>query len=304
MIGIGLVFSLTGCVLTSGTTNEEVAKEEVFKKSSEAKSDQIHQEGSNPEQDKKAEKEEDMTSKEESADVSDEISKEEEKPTKTSGTTEQIPVVLVKTVDGDTIKVKYNGKEENIRYLLIDTPETSHPSLGKQPLGPEAKERNKQLVNSGELTIEFDVGERYDKYSRLLAYVFVDGKMVQETLVKEGLARVAYVYPPNTRHLDLLENAQDQAKSQKAGIWAIEDYVSDSGFNGDVVNSDQSSASSNSSNDSNNDGGTAAVPTAPQTEYFKNCTELRKKYPNGVPKGHAAYQSKMDRDNDNYACER
>ncbi|MCR4445438.1 excalibur calcium-binding domain-containing protein [Weizmannia coagulans] len=37
---------------------------------------------------------------------------------------------------------------------------------------------------------------------------------------------------------------------------------------------------------------------------FANCTELRKKYPNGVPKGHPAYQEKMDRDHDNYACER
>ncbi len=40
------------------------------------------------------------------------------------------------------------------------------------------------------------------------------------------------------------------------------------------------------------------------TELFANCTELRKKYPNGVPKGHPAYQDKMDRDKDGYACEK
>ncbi|MED4225603.1 excalibur calcium-binding domain-containing protein [Neobacillus cucumis] len=39
-------------------------------------------------------------------------------------------------------------------------------------------------------------------------------------------------------------------------------------------------------------------------EIFANCTELIKKYPNGVPSNHPAYQSKMDRDHDNYACER
>lgn len=37
---------------------------------------------------------------------------------------------------------------------------------------------------------------------------------------------------------------------------------------------------------------------------FANCTELRKVYPNGVPSSHPAYQAKMDRDHDNYACER
>lgn len=37
---------------------------------------------------------------------------------------------------------------------------------------------------------------------------------------------------------------------------------------------------------------------------FKNCTELRKVYPDGVPKGHPAYEPRLDRDKDNWACER
>uniref|UniRef100_UPI00406C30E0 excalibur calcium-binding domain-containing protein n=1 Tax=Sporosarcina sp. FSL K6-1522 TaxID=2921554 RepID=UPI00406C30E0 len=37
---------------------------------------------------------------------------------------------------------------------------------------------------------------------------------------------------------------------------------------------------------------------------FQNCTELRKKYPNGVASDHPAYSSKHDRDKDGYACER
>ena len=36
---------------------------------------------------------------------------------------------------------------------------------------------------------------------------------------------------------------------------------------------------------------------------YKNCTELRKDHPRGVPKGHCAYQSRMDRDKDGWACE-
>ena len=223
------------------------------------------------------------------------------KKTETSGTTAQVPVKLVKTIDGDTIKVLYNGQEINVRYLLIDTPETSHPRLGKQPFGEEAKERNRQLVNSGALTLEFDIGERIDKYDRLLAYVYVDGKSVQETLLAEGLARVAYVYPPNTRHLTPFEEVQAGAKKKGLGIWSVEDYATDSGFNSDVVPVTKPSSS------------TAKSPTTPSTpsvnvadgqEWFKNCTELRKKYPNGVPEGHAAYQSKMDRDKDGYACEK
>ncbi|GIN90172.1 SPBc2 prophage-derived endonuclease YokF [Siminovitchia terrae] len=221
--------------------------------------------------------------------------------TDTSGTIDHIPVTLVKTIDGDTIKVLYNGKEQNVRYLLIDTPETNHPRLGKQPFGEEAKERNKQLVDSGDLTLEFDIGERVDKYGRLLAYVYVDGKSVQEMLLEEGLARVAYVYPPNTRHLTTYEEAQEKAKVKEIGIWSIENYTTDSGFK------ESSAGSSEGSQQSSTDSQPAKSQTSkPEsgTEFFQNCTELRKVYPNGVPEGHPAYQAKMDRDKDGYACER
>jgi micrococcal nuclease len=54
---------------------------------------------------------------------------------------------------------------------------------------------------------------------------------------------------------------------------------------------------------------TTSPPNAPAeptgtTEWFDNCTHLRTKYPNGVASDHPAYQSKMDRDKDNFACER
>ena len=104
-----------------------------------------------------------------------------------------IPVELVKTIDGDTIKIVYEGKEQNVRYLLIDTPETNHPRLGKQPFGEKAKERNQELMTSGKLEIEFDIGQRTDKYGRLLAYIYIDGESVQEKLLAEGLARVGYL---------------------------------------------------------------------------------------------------------------
>ncbi|HDR7718263.1 MULTISPECIES: excalibur calcium-binding domain-containing protein [Bacillus cereus group] len=40
------------------------------------------------------------------------------------------------------------------------------------------------------------------------------------------------------------------------------------------------------------------------SESFSNCTELRKKYPNGVPSSHPAYSAKLDRDKDGFACEK
>ncbi|OLN23553.1 hypothetical protein BTO30_03770 [Domibacillus antri] len=156
---------------------------------------------------------------------------------KSKGTMEPIPAKLVRPVDGDTAVFAFDadadGKEEeySARFLLIDTPETRHPQLGKQPLGNEAKERTEELLASGSITLEFDVGQRLDKYDRILVYVYVDGKSVQEILLEEGLARVAYVYPPNTRYLDEFEAKESIAKKKEIGVWAMDGYVTERGFN-------------------------------------------------------------------------
>ncbi|MDA7027745.1 thermonuclease family protein [Bacillus sp. CLL-7-23] len=242
-------------------------------------------------------------------------------------------VTLVKAIDGDTIKVKYKGQEKTVRYLLVDTPETKKPNSCVQPYGKDASERNKELVNGGKLKLEFDKGDQTDKYGRLLAYVYVDGKSVQEKLLKEGLARVAYVHPPNTKYLDQFKEDEKNAKNKQMAIWSKSNYATEKGFNGCVSNKSHESKKSNSSKKStsnkksstnnkpnpsnksntnkksspsnrNSSHSSASVPASGGTESFANCTELRKKYPHGVPSSHPAYQSKMDRDHDNYACER
>ncbi|KOP66769.1 nuclease [Bacillus sp. FJAT-18019] len=143
----------------------------------------------------------------------------------------RVPVELVKPIDGDTISVMFEGKKENVRMLLIDTPETSHPKLGVQPFGPEAKSYTKELVEQAKkLELEFDIGPNRDKYSRLLAYVYADGKMVQESLLEQGLARVAYIYPPNTRYVDKFDDLQRISRNKAIGIWSVENYAQEDGF--------------------------------------------------------------------------
>lgn len=160
-------------------------------------------------------------------------------PIGTGGNNSQQPVEVLSVIDGDTIKVLYDGEETTVRYLLIDTPETNHPRLGEQPLGKEATIANRQLIQSGDVTIEFDVGERFDDYGRLLAYLYVDGRSVQQQLLETGHARVAYVFPPNTRYLDRFENAEQQAREQEIGVWKFENYATERGFDSEAVTQSQ-----------------------------------------------------------------
>jgi micrococcal nuclease len=142
-----------------------------------------------------------------------------------------IPAKVVRVVDGDTVKVIVDGKEETLRLLLIDTPETVHPSKPVQPFGPEASAFAKSTLSNKDVELELDVGER-DKYGRLLVYLHVDGKMFNKLLIEKGLARVGYVYAPNTKHVDEFYKLQKKAQEKELGIWSIENYATeDEGFN-------------------------------------------------------------------------
>ncbi len=121
---------------------------------------------------------------------------------------------VVRVIDGDTILLS-NG--EKVRYIGINTPEIHHPTRGKESYGEEAKEANRRLVEGKTVRLEFDVQQR-DKYGRLLAYVHLDGQMVNRTLVREGYAEVA-TYPPNVRHQVEFVKLQREAREQQRGLW-------------------------------------------------------------------------------------
>jgi micrococcal nuclease len=147
----------------------------------------------------------------------------------------EIPVDSVAVIDGDTLKVKMNGKEDTIRLLLVDTPEINHPRLGEQPLGEEAKQFTKQMIENAK-TIELEKGgPGRDKYGRFLAYVYVDGKSLQEELLKNGLARLAYVDQPHVKYVDQYEKIQKEAQLKGIGIWQWKNYVQKDGFHKEAV---------------------------------------------------------------------
>ncbi len=125
---------------------------------------------------------------------------------------------IIKVVDGDTIQIKYNGKKERVRLIGIDTPESVHPDEEKNTeYGKMASEYTKSLLEGKKVSLEFDV-EKRDKYDRLLAYVYLDGEMVNKKLLAEGYARLETV-PPNVKYVEEFKDALKNAKEAKKGLW-------------------------------------------------------------------------------------
>lgn len=140
-----------------------------------------------------------------------------------------------KVADGDTFHVRLDGKEFKIRLLLIDTPETAKEGKAAQPFADQAKQRTEELLKKAKkVEGKFDVGDYTDKYGRALMYVYLDGKLLQQTLVEESLARVGYAHPPNTSLLKDLQKVEDQTKKKKKNIWEKDGYVTNRGFDTSV----------------------------------------------------------------------
>ncbi len=118
---------------------------------------------------------------------------------------------VVHIVDGDTIDALINGTKFRIRYIGMNTPETS------QVCGSAATYANSVLVNYKTVALAKDVSET-DQFGRLLRYVWVGNTFVNAELVKKGYA-LAADYPPDTKFSALFHALEAQAQAANTGCW-------------------------------------------------------------------------------------
>jgi micrococcal nuclease len=126
---------------------------------------------------------------------------------------------VVRVVDGDTIRVRVAGRDQTVRYIGIDTPESVRPGAPVECFARHAAAENERLVGGRRVRLERDAEER-DRFGRLLAYVVrePDGLRVNEALVRGGFA-VPLTIPPNVRHSGRLRAAAVAARRAGRGLW-------------------------------------------------------------------------------------
>jgi micrococcal nuclease len=126
----------------------------------------------------------------------------------------------VRVVDGDTIRVVQDGREEPVRYIGVDTPETVKPGSGVECFGKAASRANEELVEGERVRLIEDIEAR-DRYGRRLAYVYRtrDGLFVNAELVRRGFATAA-TFPPNVVHADEFAELARAARRDRRGLWS------------------------------------------------------------------------------------
>ena len=132
-------------------------------------------------------------------------------------------VILSKCIDGDTARIIVNNEEVKVRFIGIDSPESAIPNEEPEKYGVEASNYTcKKLKSAKKIVLEYeDKSDRKDKYGRTLAYVFVDDKLLQELIVKNGYAKVKYINEDYKYYIKLI-NAEEKAKTNKKGIYSEE----------------------------------------------------------------------------------
>jgi micrococcal nuclease len=125
---------------------------------------------------------------------------------------------LVRVVDGDTIVVEPNYV---VRLIGVDTPETVKPNHPVERLGPEATQFTKRFLSAGTVRLTFD-RERVDRFGRFLAYVWVGRQLLNEELLRAGLAR----FEPQFYYAESMKRrfrqAEEEARRAGIGIWSLE----------------------------------------------------------------------------------
>jgi micrococcal nuclease len=123
---------------------------------------------------------------------------------------------IARVVDGDTLLLEDGTR---VRLIGVDAPESVKPDHPVEPWGKEAFEFTSRFIASGETRLEFD-RERVDDFGRTLAYVWVGRELLNEALIREGLARARLKFNYSPQKKRLFRQAQEEARKARRGIWS------------------------------------------------------------------------------------
>lgn len=128
---------------------------------------------------------------------------------------------VVRVVDGDTMVIRLDGRDERVRLIGIDTPESVRPNSPVECYGKEASAFLEALTPAGsQVRLERDVEAR-DVYDRLLAYVYRadDDLFVNLEIVTQGFGQPLTI-PPNVAHTERFVQASRDARDAGRGLWS------------------------------------------------------------------------------------
>lgn len=129
-----------------------------------------------------------------------------------------VKVKVLRVVDGDTFKCMIDGKEQTVRLIGVDTPESVNPKEEKNTVeGKIASEYTKRYLENRDVELEYDI-QKTDKYGRILAYVWNGDTLFNFKLIRDGIAKPMTI-APNVKYSEIIKNLEKKAVENNKGFF-------------------------------------------------------------------------------------
>ncbi len=127
----------------------------------------------------------------------------------------RVDAVVERVIDGDTIVLEGGAR---VRLVQVDTPEVG-ARAGCH--GREASRLLRRMLPAGTaVEVAADPAlDDVDQHGRLLRWVYRDGRLVQQELVRQGAAGAWFFRGARGRHADALLAALAEARAAQRGLW-------------------------------------------------------------------------------------
>ena len=122
------------------------------------------------------------------------------------------PATVVSVGDGDTLRVRQNGKTLTVRLACIDAPESS-----QEPHGAQASQALKALVPIGS-GVDLRI-KTTDRYGRSIAEISRQGRNINQDLVASGAAFVYWQYIKGCER-QTYGRLETEARLDRQGVWS------------------------------------------------------------------------------------
>jgi micrococcal nuclease len=130
-------------------------------------------------------------------------------------------VTKVKSLDSIIVKTKEDSGLTLAEYSTVVLEGVGLPHNQDSKTNQEMGKALTEMVEGKYVTLEYDTPGQPSGTSSgaILAYVFIEGKMVNEELIRQGLGRFGGQWG-GKRYQDRLRQAEKEAKDARRGMWA------------------------------------------------------------------------------------
>lgn len=133
---------------------------------------------------------------------------------------DRLAATITRDIDGDTVVARFdNGTKIDVRLIGVDTPEEYRPDTPVECGAPAAAASMRRLAEGRRAALITDPTQaRFDRYGRLLAYLYVGGRNLDLVQVRRGWGHT-YVYEDPFRQVGSFRRAEALARSESRGVW-------------------------------------------------------------------------------------